>query len=413
MNMTNRETHTHEADSLESRLHRYGNTLDASVGVTSSASDDMYFGSALKRSTRTAGEALDFQHLGRPTRKARLFAGAAMAAISALAISTVSLGGPSTTTIVTADSPPLKKVAFPAHKKVTPSAVIVDVQGISVSSAIAPRLKSLLDAAKADGFTNISGSGYRSSVAQIVLRKAHCGSTAYDLYVKPSSQCNPPTSRPGYSDHERGVAIDFSQNGQILKAEAPFVGWLSKHADEYGFSGIPDEPWHWSTSPVSPVLAKAEVGSTIGTLEIETAKVSVPLLEGAGFEQLRKGAGREHLSSPLGESGEAVIHCQRTTYGAPCFDLDLLKPTEKIIVRTNGARYEYTVNKVFIIDNILTANRLNTPAVEVPVSLRGHSILTLLAHHPRYSARQSLVVRAELSGVEFGDSMYLDAGTFK
>ncbi len=305
---------------------------------------------------------------------------------------------------------PLLKSLLPAPGQ---PAIPIDVQGISVSSAIAPRLRSLLDAAKADGFTNISGNGYRSPGAQIALRKAHCGTTDFDIYVKPSSQCKPPTMRPGNSDHERGVAVDFSHNRKIVTADEPFLGWLTKHAADYGFTGIADEPWHWSADPVSPVSAKAEVGSTIGTLEIETAKVNVLLLEGAEFEELKKGAGRERLSSPLGENGETVIRCQRTTYGAPCFDLQLVKPNAKIVVRTNGARYEYTVNNVFIVNNIITAKNVTTPAVEVPVSLRGHSILTLLANHPLYSARQSLVVRAELSGVVHGSPMSIVVGNPK
>jgi LPXTG-site transpeptidase (sortase) family protein len=303
---------------------------------------------------------------------------------------------------------PLLKSLMPKPEQ---SNLLVPVNGIEVSSAIAARLTSLLDAAKADGFAGITGEGFRSSAAQISLRRSHCGTTDYDIYVKPSSQCKPPTARPGTSDHERGVAVDLGQKGRILTADDPFALWLSTHAPAYGFTGLVDEPWHWAVDPAFPATPM-EVGSTIGTLRIESAQVNVPLLEGTGTEQMKNGAGRDRSSAPLGEAGETVLRCQRTTYGAPCFDLDLVKTGEKITVQTNNVVYEYKVNNVFVIDNILGKNRVDVPVIEVPKSLQGHAVLTVTTHTPKYSARQSLVVRAELSGVTYSNPSYFDVGTF-
>ena len=60
---------------------------------------------------------------------------------------------------------------------------------------------------------------------------------------------------PGYSEHETGLAIDFSLNGNADK-QAEMWDWLSKNAYKYGFilrypegkeniTGYNYEPWHY------------------------------------------------------------------------------------------------------------------------------------------------------------------------
>src|SRR5690606_12865357 len=66
----------------------------------------------------------------------------------------------------------------------TSSAELRTVQGITVNVSIAAKLDAMLTAAADDGVT-LSGSGWRSSDSQISLRKAHCGSSQYDIWDKP------------------------------------------------------------------------------------------------------------------------------------------------------------------------------------------------------------------------------------
>lgn len=124
----------------------------------------------------------------------------------------------------------------------------VVVQGIRVARSIGDKLNALLNAAKADGVV-LSGWGYRDSDQQVALRKAHCGSSDYDIYEKPANQCHPPTARPGASMHERGLAIDFTVDGSIItsKSSAAYK-WLAANAKSYGLYNLPSEPWHWSTN---------------------------------------------------------------------------------------------------------------------------------------------------------------------
>ncbi len=125
---------------------------------------------------------------------------------------------------------------------------VVAVRGIRVHRSIADDIRALLDAAEADGIL-LSGWGWRDGQTQIRLRREHCGTTEYAIYRMPSSQCRPPTARPGRSQHERGLAIDFTYNGgSISSRRNTGFKWLNANAATYGLKNLASEPWHWSTT---------------------------------------------------------------------------------------------------------------------------------------------------------------------
>ena len=125
---------------------------------------------------------------------------------------------------------------------------ITSVRGVRVHTSIADQVGRLLSAAADDG-VNLSGTGYRSSDGQIATRRSNCGSSSYDVYQKPASQCRPPTARPGSSMHERGLAIDFTYNGSLISSRSsPGYKWLAANAGRFGMFNLPSEPWHWSTT---------------------------------------------------------------------------------------------------------------------------------------------------------------------
>lgn len=125
---------------------------------------------------------------------------------------------------------------------------LVTVRGITVNTAIAEQVDALLAAAEADGLA-LTGGGYRSPERQIELRRQHCGTSYYAVYEMPSSQCSPPTARPGRSMHERGLAIDFDCDGSLVDSRSdPCFQWLAANAARYGLANLPSEPWHWSVN---------------------------------------------------------------------------------------------------------------------------------------------------------------------
>jgi len=119
---------------------------------------------------------------------------------------------------------------------------------ITVAGAIADSLAALLRDAAAAG-VRMCGGGYRDPQAQIEVRMANCGTSNYAIYQMPASQCSPPTAKPGTSQHELGLAIDFTCNGggTVSRGSVCFT-WLSAHAADYGFFNLPEEAWHWSTT---------------------------------------------------------------------------------------------------------------------------------------------------------------------
>lgn len=120
--------------------------------------------------------------------------------------------------------------------------------GIMVHESIAADVRQLLTDAAAAGVV-LAGGGYRDPAGQIAVRRSNCGTSNYAIYEMPSSQCSPPTARPGRSMHEQGRAIDFTYNGRIISSRSgPAWNWLKANAERYGLYNLPSEPWHWSTN---------------------------------------------------------------------------------------------------------------------------------------------------------------------
>lgn len=69
---------------------------------------------------------------------------------------------------------------------------------------------------------------------------------AWDTYGSPQA------ARPGYSNHQSGVAIDFGEGGCGYKAgitscpNSRIWNWLVANSASYQFQQLPNEWWHWS-----------------------------------------------------------------------------------------------------------------------------------------------------------------------
>ncbi len=129
--------------------------------------------------------------------------------------------------------------------------VTIETSGgkLPVCKSFSTNLKSLIDTAWAEGY-KIYGYGFRTSASQINLRKRHCGGDSYyNIYLKPSGKCIPPTATPGNSMHESGLAFDFTCEGASITSRSNkcFI-WLQKNASKYGLKNLSSEPWHWSTN---------------------------------------------------------------------------------------------------------------------------------------------------------------------
>jgi peptidoglycan hydrolase CwlO-like protein len=137
-----------------------------------------------------------------------------------------------------------RRVSIPDNAPVE----LTTVRGFVVNVALAENLEGFLAALEARGYT-LGGGGYRSSDGQIAVRRSNCGTSEYAIWEMPAYQCRPPTARPGRSQHERGLALDFTYNGSIIRSRSTAVWQEMKELGEtYGLFNLPSEPWHWSTT---------------------------------------------------------------------------------------------------------------------------------------------------------------------
>jgi hypothetical protein len=141
---------------------------------------------------------------------------------------------------------------------------LCNVQGVVVNAFIAGAIDSMVKAAKADGI-KLSGGGFRTMDQQIRIRRTNgCpadrlgskdanGFYDYDTLVAnknrtaPTTRCGTPAAPPGFSNHQTGLAVDWSSNGGLIGSHGNSgYKWLNAHAKSYGFYNFPVEPWHWS-----------------------------------------------------------------------------------------------------------------------------------------------------------------------
>ena len=154
-----------------------------------------------------------------------------------------------------------------------------------------------------------------------------------------------------------------------------------------------------ATDPTITTPVEVEQGDAVARIEMPTIGVDKLVVQGTSVPDLRKGPGH-YLDTPLpGEAGNAAIAGHRTTYGAPFGDIDKLKPGDSIFVTTLAGRFEY---RVLGADRTVdggdpTVGHFIVKPTDVWV-LRdfGDNRLTLTACHPKYSARERIIVAAEL-----------------
>ena len=136
------------------------------------------------------------------------------------------------------------------------------------------------------------------------------------------------------------------------------------------------------------VAGETAIGDPITKISIPAADLKpTVVVEGTGASALRAGAGH-YPNTPLpGEEGNVAIAGHRTTYGKPFANLDHLKPGDEIFLETPVGKYTYKVSK----DPFVVSPTDFTVIAQTP-----GKTLTLTTCHPKGSARQRLVVKADL-----------------
>jgi hypothetical protein len=121
-----------------------------------------------------------------------------------------------------------------AYVQGTPKPIrVITVGGKKVTRATGHAFLRMQRAANDAGVYLSLNSGFRSMAEQEYL---------YGCYL--SGNCNGGNlaARPGYSNHQSGIAVDVSTSD-----------WLANHGEAYGFERtVPSEAWHWEFTGSDP-----------------------------------------------------------------------------------------------------------------------------------------------------------------
>jgi sortase A len=153
----------------------------------------------------------------------------------------------------------------------------------------------------------------------------------------------------------------------------------------------PDDPPPTTAPAVAPPIEEPPpLGEPVARIQIPAIGVDEIVIEGVSLDHLKKGPGHFPETPLPGQAGNAAIAGHRTTWGAPFHRVDELADGDEIVVETLQGEFRYEVSGIEIV---------KPHQVEVLDDF-GDDRLTLTACHPKYSARERIVVTALLAGDE-------------
>lgn len=129
-----------------------------------------------------------------------------------------------------------------------------------------------------------------------------------------------------------------------------------------------------------------EPGAPMGYLEIPSIGADDVFVNGVSVDNLKDGPGHFPESVLPGQVGNTSIAGHRTTYGAPFFRVDEIRPGDQIIVTTLAGRFVYVATETLIIG----ADEFGRAVLD---GVDGTATISLVSCHPRYTSRERIVVR--------------------
>jgi sortase A len=121
-------------------------------------------------------------------------------------------------------------------------------------------------------------------------------------------------------------------------------------------------------------------------IQIPALNLDAPIVQGDGWEQLKKGVGQYIGSADPGHDGNVVLSAHNDVYGELFRYLDRLAPGDQIIISTRQRQFIYIVDRTVLVE---------PTAVEVMAST-GSPTVTLVSCYPYLVDNQRIVVFARL-----------------
>jgi len=120
-------------------------------------------------------------------------------------------------------------------------------------------------------------------------------------------------------------------------------------------------------------------------IQVPAIGVDAPIVQGDGWEQLKKGVGQHVGTANPGQNGNVVLSAHNDVFGEIFRDLDKLKPGDTIILYTNQRLYSYVVTGAQIV--LPTQVEVMAPGAEASV--------TLISCYPYLVDKKRIVVSAK------------------
>jgi sortase A len=121
-------------------------------------------------------------------------------------------------------------------------------------------------------------------------------------------------------------------------------------------------------------------------IQIPAIDIDAPVVQGDGWEQLKKGVGQNIGSANPGQNGNIILSAHNDVYGELFRHLDKLAAGDQVILSTQQRQYVYIVDRTAIVE---------PTAVEVMAST-GSPTVTLISCYPYLVDKQRIVVFARL-----------------
>jgi len=121
-------------------------------------------------------------------------------------------------------------------------------------------------------------------------------------------------------------------------------------------------------------------------IQIPAIEIDAPVVQGDGWEQLKKGVGQNAGSANPGQNGNVVLSAHNDVYGELFRFLDKLQPGDQVVLYTQQRQYVYVVDRTAIVE---------PTAVEVMAST-GSPTVTLISCYPYLVDDERIVVFARL-----------------
>lgn len=200
---------------------------------------------------------------------------------------------------------------------------------------------------------------------------------------------------------QRAAQPELAQHLEAASSEVVVAATIPVTAPPTTTQQPPDQSTTTTTAPTVEAVRYTEPtpddGTPFGQIEIPSIGLDKVLFQGVDTATLKKGPGHMPWTPLPGQPGNAVISGHRTTYGAPFFNLDKVEVGDQIVITTALGKSTYEVRRSIIV---------KPTDVWVTDSMPG-AWITLTTCNPKYSARQRLIVQAEL--VDGPNYLYVEA----